>query len=232
MTAAYVESIGRSFSMERWFEKRRVNKVLMIAYRQMDVALDTINNLEKAVKAVADRNKKSAEMIIGRLFKIEEEVDDLRRMVFEELTKGKLPPRDREDIMNLVKNLDKTADHAKDSARNVLILLDTDIPKEVWEAYHDLASGIVSTAAVLRESLKSLGEDNARARVMSEMVEDEENKVDKMYLKVKSLLLKYGRELNPSALIILKDLLDSMEEATDRCADTGDYIRVLTLSIK
>jgi len=188
--------------------------------------------LKRLSKAAMEGNKKSVETIVSRLFKAEEEVDDLRRTVFEELTKGRLPPRDREDIMNLVKNLDKTADHVKDSARNVLVLLDVDVPREMWKAFHDMASGIVSTAAVLRESLKSLGEDNSRARTMSERVEEEENKVDKKYLKIKSLLLEYGNKLNPSTLIILKDLLDSMEEATDRCADTGDYIRVLTVSFK
>jgi len=232
LNAAKVSVIRETLSMERWFEKRRVNKVLEIAYRQMAVALDTVNDLEKALEAAEEGNKESAKTIIARLFKAEEEVDDLRRAVFEELTKGKLTPRDREDIMNLVKNLDKTADHIKDSARNVLVLLNIDVPKEMWEAYHDMASGIVNTAAVLRESLKSLGEDNSRARAMSERVEEEENKVDKKYLKIKSLLLEYGRKLNPSTLIILKDLLDSMEEATDRCADTGDYIRVLTVSFK
>ena len=67
---------------------------------------------------------------------------------------------------------------------------------------------------------------------MSERVEEEENKVDKKFLEIKSLLLSYGDKLNPASLILLKDLLDSMEEATDRCADTGDYIRVLTVSFK
>ncbi len=218
--------------MERWFEKRRMNKVLDIAYRQMIVALDTINDLERAIEAVAERNSETAKTIIVRLFKTEEEVDDLRRVVFEELTKGRLPPRDREDIMKLVTNLDKVADHVKDSARNILVLIDKGLPKEIWDAYHDMAHGIVSTAAVLRESLKSLGEDNVRAREMSERVEDEENRVDKKYLEIKSLLLDYGDRLNPATLILLKDLLDSMEEATDRCADTGDYIRVLTVSFK
>jgi len=218
--------------MERWFEKRRVNKVLEIAYRQMAVALDTINDLERAIDLATQGKKDSVKTTIARLFKTEEEVDDLRRVVFEELTKGTLSPRDREDIMNLVKNLDRVADYVKDSARNVLVLLDAEIPKELWDAYHEMAHGIVSTAGVLRESLKSLGEDNSRARVMSERVEEEENKVDKKFLEIKSLLLSYGDKLNPASLILLKDLLDSMEEATDRCADTGDYIRVLTVSFK
>lgn len=220
------------FVMERWFEKRRKSKVLELAHRQMTVALDTVNDLERALKAALAGDRGTAKTTIERLFVVEEEIDALRRTVFEELTRGSLSPKDREDIMNLVKNLDGMADHVKNSGRNVLVLLDAEVPKEVWKAFTEMSSGITRTAAVLRESLRNLGEDNSRARAMSEKVEDEENKVDKKYLEIKSLLLRYGDRINPGALIILKDLLDSMEEAADRCADTGDYIRVLTVSFK
>ena len=218
--------------MERWFEKRRKSKVLELAYRQMTVALDTVNDLERAIKAASAGDKESAKTTIMRLFSVEEEVDDLRRTVFEELTRGSISPKDREDIMNLVKNLDGMADHVKNSARNVLVLLDVEVPSELWKAFHEMSSGIVRTAAVLGESLKHLGEDNVKARAMSEKVEDEENKVDKKHLEIKALLLKTGGKINPAILLILKDLMDSMEEAADRCADTGDYIRVLTVSFK
>jgi predicted phosphate transport protein (TIGR00153 family) len=218
--------------MERWFVKRRKNKILDIAYRQMTVALDTVNDLEKAIKAVTERDGRTARRMIERLFHVEEEIDGLRRTVFEELTKGTLPPQEREDIMRLVRNLDVMADYVKDSARNVLVLMDIDVPDELWKAFHDMSSHIVSTAAVLRESLRNLRENPSMARAMSEKVEDEENKVDQKHLEIKSLLLKYGDKVNPATLLILKDLLDSMEEAADSCADTGDYIRVLTVSFK
>jgi len=216
--------------MERWFEKRRMNKVLEIAYRQMTVALDTVNDLERAVKAASVGDKETAKTTIERLFRVEEEIDDLRRTVFEELTKGSLSTREREDIMHLVKRLDVMADYVKDSARNVLVLLDVDVPKELWKAFFEMSSDLVRTAAVLRESLRILGEDPSKARTMSEKVENEENKVDKKYLEIKSLFLEHGNKINPAILLILKDLLDSMEEAADSCADTGDYIRVLTVS--
>lgn len=198
----------------------------------MTVALDTVNDLERAIKAVLDGDRETARTMIDRLFQIEEEIDDLRRTVFEESTRGSLPSRDREDIMHLVKRLDVMADYIKDSARDVLVLLDVDIPREIWKAFFDMSSGIAKTAGVLRESLRNLGQNPYEARVMSEKVEDEENKVDKIHLEIKSLFLKYGDKINPSVLLILKDLLDSMEEAADSCADTGDYIRILTVSFK
>ena len=218
--------------MERWFVKRRKNKILEIAYRQMTAALDSVNDLERAIKAVLDKDGRTARRTIERLFQVEEEIDGLRRTVFEELTKGTLPPQEREDIMRLVKNLDVMADYVKDSARDVLVLMDVDVPEELWKAFHDMSCNIVSTAAVLRESLRNLSENPSMARAMSEKVEDEENKVDRKHLEIKSLLLKYGDKVNPAALVILKDLLNSMEEAADSCADTGDYIRILTVSFK
>ncbi len=218
--------------MERWFEKRRKSKVLDIADRQMTVALDTVNDLERAIRATSAGDEEEAKNTIERLFMVEEEIDDLRRTVFEELTKGNLGIQEREDIMHLVKRLDMMADHIKDSARNVLVLLKADVPKDVWKAFHEMSTGIVKTAATLKESLKNLGVNPAQARAISERVEDEENKVDKKQLEIKALLLKYGSQINPWTLLLLKDLLDSMEEAADSCADTGDYIRVLTVEFK
>lgn len=216
--------------MERWFEKRRKGKVLDLAYRQMTIALDTATDLEAAIKAVGAGEKDKAKRTIERLFGIEEEIDALRRTVFEELTKGNLPPKERQDIMLLVRNLDMMADHVKDSARNVLVLAEVEIPKEMWKVYHEMSTGVVQIAAVLGESLKNLLEDPSKARAMSERVENEENKIDKKFLEIKSLLLKYGNEINPAALLLLKDLLDSMEQAADSCADTGDYLRLLTVT--
>jgi len=216
--------------MERWFEKRRKNKVLDIAYRQITLALDTVSDLERAVTAVSSGDEKEARRTIERLFEIEEEIDNLRRTVFEELTRGSLPPKDREDTMHLVKRLDVMADHVKDSGRNVLIVMGSEIPKELWEAYSVMSSLIVNCAATLRQSLKLLGDDPSQSRIVSFKVEEEENKVDRKYLEIKSLLIKYGEEVNPSLLIMLKDLAESMEQVADSCADTADYVRVLTVS--
>lgn len=215
--------------MERWFEKRRKNKVLDIAHRQMTLALDTVNDLERAIKAIFSGDRENAKTTVERLFLVEEEIDNLRRAVFEELSKGSLSSKDREDIMHLVKRLDVMADFVKDSARSIMILLDHDIPEDIWKAFLEMATGVVRCAATLKESLKALSESPSEARNLSMKVEEEENKVDKQYLGIKSLLLGYGNKVNPMALIILKDLAEYMENAADSCADVGDYIRVLTV---
>jgi hypothetical protein len=44
----------------------------------------------------------------------------------------------------------------------------------------------------------------------------------------KSLFVKYGSSMNPGALIIFDDLIEFLEHAADMCADTADYILVLS----
>jgi len=216
--------------LAQWFMERRKNRILDIAFRQITLAIDTVADLEKAITAAADNDKEEAKKCINRLFVVEEEVDGLRRNVFEEATKGVLPPKDREDLLHLVKRLDVMADHVKDSARNVLVLLDAEIPEEIWSVLKDMSRNLVQCAATLRKSIELLGENPAEARALSQKVDEFEKKVDENYVQAKTLLFKYGEKIEVAALIILKDLLDFMENVADSCDDTADYVRVLTVS--
>lgn len=216
--------------MEKWFTQRRKTKVLELADRQMTLAISTVNELENSIAAVSKKNTDDAKKHIERLFQTEEEIDNLRRMIFEESTRGSLPLNDREDLMHLVKRLDVMADYVKDSGRNVLLLLEINIPRDLWNAYADMAKDLVECAKVLRTSIEKLGSDPAEARALSLKVDDVEKKVDEKYLMIKGLLLKSNKEVAPSTLIMLKDLVESMEQVADNCDDTADYVRVLTIT--
>ena len=55
-----------------------------------------------------------------------------------------------------------------------------------------------------------------------------EHVLDEEYLKTKSLFVKYGSEINCGAMVIFDDLIEFIEHAADMCADTADYILVLS----
>jgi len=217
-------------TMEKWFVQRRKSKVLELADRQLTLAIDTVTELENSISAASKKNVEDAKKHIERLFRTEEEVDSLRRTIFEESTRGSLPLNDREDLMHLVKRLDVMADHVKDSGRNVLLLLEISIPKELWNAYAEMAKDLVECARALRASIEKLGSDPVEARALSQKVDEVEKKVDEDNLKIKGILLKSDKEVTPSTLFILKDLVESMEEVADSCDDTADYVRVLTIT--
>jgi len=201
-----------------------------MAYRQMTLAIDTVTDLRKAITAASKNKVDEAKSCVDRLFVVEREIDDLRRAVFEELTRGSLPSKDREDIMHLVKRLDVMADFVKDSARTLLILMQAEIPKEMWNLYVEVAKDLVECASALWKSIEKLETDLTEAKVLSEKVDYIESKVDEKYLKMKELLLKHSREIDPAALLMLRDLIEDLEEIADSCDDTADYVRILTVT--
>jgi predicted phosphate transport protein (TIGR00153 family) len=216
--------------LEKWFVQRRKSKVLELADRQLTLAVDTVTELEDAISDASKKNVDDAKKQIEKLFVTEEEIDNLRRTIFEESTRGSLPLSDREDLMHLVKRLDVMADHVKDSGRHVLLLLEINIPTTLWNAYVEMAKDLVDCAKALRASIEKLGSDPLEARRLSEKVDEFEKRADEKNLHIKSLLLKSDKEVTPSALFVLKDLVESMEEVADSCDDTADYVRILTIT--
>ena len=215
--------------MERWFTERRRSKILELAYRQITLAIDTVTDLKKAITAASQKSNEETKEHIERLFVTETEIDNLRRAVFEEATKGELPTKTREDLLHLVKRLDILADYVKDSARNTLLLLDADIPDEIWNICVETMNDLEKCATILRRAIEKLGTDPSEARKLAEEIDKIEGEVDNKHLKAKWLLLQHANELNAAVIVLLKDLIDFLEHIADTCDDTADYVRVLTV---
>jgi len=216
--------------MEKWFAQRRKSKVLELADREMTLAIDTVTQLQKSIAAAQEGNKKEAKASIDRLSLIEHEIDELRRTVFEELTRGSLPSKDREDIMHLVKRLDVMADHVKDSARSVLVLLEAKVVKDVWKKLAEMASDLVTIATTLRKAIEKLGTSPPEAMELAKSIDAIEGQVDEKYVEVKALLLQNSEKMNAATLLFLKDLVESMECVADCADDTADYVRILAVA--
>src|SRR4030043_574971 len=212
-----------------WFEKRRKTKGLELAHEQITKAFDTVTWLHKAMKSFSENNLKETRNSIENLYKAEEEVDKLRTDVFKELSKGAALVADyREDLLHLVKRLDTLADHTKDAARCLEMLGETEIPEELIKKTVFMTSKLVETAQTLRGSIEKISTNPTEAIKEAKKVEDIEHDLDAEYLKAKSLFVKYGGEINCGAMVIFDDLIEFIEHAADMCADTADYILVLS----
>ena len=87
---------------------------------------------------------------------------------------------------------------------------------------------LVDTAQELRSSLEKISSDPTEAINEAKKVGEIEHDIDTEYLKTKSLFVKYGANMNCGAMVIFDDLIEFIEQAADMCADTADYIIVLS----
>lgn len=212
-----------------WFEKRRKTKGLELAHDQITKAFDTVTLLHKAMQSFAKGNVEDTEKNIQNLFAAEEEVDKLRTNVFTELSKGAALVADyREDLLHLVKRLDTLADHTKDAARCLRMLVGAEIPEELCKKTVFMTGKLVETASTLRGAIEKITSNPAQAIHEANQVEELEHALDQEYLAAKSLFVKYGDQINCGAMVIFDDLIEFIEHAADMCADTADYIVVLS----
>ncbi len=200
-----------------------------LAQEQIVKALDTVTLLNQAVQSLAEGKKKEAAQHIQYLFTTEEEVDRLRTEVFKELSKGAALSADyREDILHLVKRLDTLADHVKDAARCLEMLEDTELPHELAQNTVHMTSALVECASALRTSIEKISDAPKEAIAGSNKVEEIEHRIDENYFNTKKLFIKYGEKMSAGAIVIFDDLIEFIEQAADMCADTADYIVILS----
>jgi predicted phosphate transport protein (TIGR00153 family) len=211
-----------------WFERHRRTKLLDLAQEQITTALDTVSLLNQAMNKISEAKLTEAKQLIDKLFIVEEQTDHLRTEVFKELSKGAALFADyREDLLHLVKRLDTFADHVKDAARCIVMIGDSKIPNEIWEKAVHLTSTLVDCATALRSSIENISINPNEAIKGAHKVEEIEALIDKEYLSTKSLFIKYADQMNTGTLIIFDDMVEFLEEASDMCADTADYIVTL-----
>ncbi len=212
-----------------WFEKRRRTKGLELAHDQITKAFDTVTLLHKAIKSFSAGNIAETNKYVLNLYKAEEEVDRLRTDVFTELSKGAALVADyREDLLHLVKRLDTLADHTKDAARCLEMLGDAKIPEELCAKTVFMTGKLMDAAQALRMGIEKISSNAAEAIGQATKVQDLEHDLDIEYLSAKKLFVKYGDEINCGAMVIFDDLIEFIEHAADMCADTADYIVILS----
>ena len=210
-----------------WFEKRRRSKTLSLAQQHINLAVQTTRELEILLDAFAKGDSKAIDASIDRLFKEEVEIDNLRRTIMEELSKGELPASYREDLKGLVSRLDEMADKVKDSARSVKVLVGVEFPKEIMDEYVQIGKNLAESVQSLRASIEALGVDIQQVRNAADEVDRLESAIDDEYLETKVLIIRHGKDLDAAAVMALRDLVEYLEQASDAALRTAEYVRVL-----
>jgi len=210
-----------------WFEERNRTEAMALAQKEIEKALGTVVLLKEAIEFAAKKDIEKARDRVEKLFKEEEAVDELCRSVFIKMPKFAISIEFREDFMHLVKRLDVMADHVKDAARCVALLFDRKVPDELWKAYVAMAEAHVRSSNALRDSIEQLSLNVDTAAQKAKEIEEYEEQIDKQQFDIRKSFASYTNQIDISTLLLLNELAEFIEAASDVCADTADYILIL-----
>ena len=156
--------------------------------------------------------------------KIEREADKLTHSVFEELNKTFITPFDREDISRIASKTDDIIDYIEGiSGRMVNFKIKSSPPYML-----ELAKELQNAAKEINFMITRLNKVKADKSIIDHCrtVNEIEHKADDIYRKAVGELLETSDVIN---IIKLKDIYESLEEASDRCLDVADSVEDVVL---
>ena len=212
----------------KWFQRRRETKALATIQRHIVLTTGIVEDLEKAIVAAIKSEEKEMRTYIERVASSEREADALRRKVMDEVSKGELSPVDRADLMDLVKKLDMVADWSRESTRVLGAIPMEHVPRSIKDEFVEMVKSVKECVVSVQRCLDKMMTKPEEALKAADDVEREEEKVDDIHEKARTLL---GKEDLPKAgvAVLVSQLFEAIEMIADACEDTCDQVRVIMI---
>jgi predicted phosphate transport protein (TIGR00153 family) len=212
----------------KWFEKRRETKALATIQRHLALITGIIEDLEKAIMAAIKSEENEMRICIERVASSERQADALRRKVMDEVSKGELSPVDRADLMDLVKRVDMVADWSRESTRVLGAIPMEHVPRSIKDEFVEMVKSVKECVVSLQKCVNKMMTKPEEALKAADDVEREEEKVDDIHEKARTLI---GKEDLPKAgvAILVSQLFEAIEMIADACEDTCDQVRVIMI---
>lgn len=183
-------------------------------------------NVLKSAEALEDFVANApSEAKLKALEDMEHEGDRLTHDTMELLNKTFITPLDREDIHELVSSMDDILDFIYGSAYRMVLYKIHHVSQE----FKGLARVLVRTAEEVSKAALRLKDLKNSQMILAQCIEINrlENEADDAHRAAVAAL--FEREKDPISVIKIKEILDHMETATDRCEDVANVIESIVL---
>ena len=211
-----------------WFAKRKESNVVKGAREHILKIVDVSEELNNAIAAMIEKSPEKAKQAIARLSMDEKAADNIEDSVREELARGDMDPKEREDLMHLVRRMDHIADWAKSAARNIEVLIEAkiEIPGNIWLLYKQITEKLVTATNTLKGCLDHMGEDDQKFVCELKKVADTEHAIDDLYFEARKQIIM-TESLDPRVIFVLRDMIHAMENSADSCKSAADLLNIL-----
>ncbi|MEM2006656.1 MAG: DUF47 family protein [Sulfolobales archaeon] len=188
--------------------------------------------VEKSKNVINELIKGNADLVAvfwGEVFESERKADDIKRKLLAELASETFHPIDREEIVRLVLTTDDIAAYAKAWSRRAMLYLPDRLPQNIGDALSTMASKVHEAVKYIKQAVEVLSENPRSTLDLANKVESLEEEVDDIRHEVFREVLKFCDSSRSSKCMLTKEIMDSIENAADRCEDVADVLRSIAL---
>ena len=209
-------------------EERVKRRALNACQDNLRKVVDVTRKIPQLAEYFASGDKENARKLLSDIRTAGEEVVKARRMVSQELAEIGAILISREDFLRFTNLSSEVADFSEGIAFYLVEIMEHNwnIPTEIKKDLLKLSVAVLDTVLKLRETMMVLNYGSQKTLERAKDVEISERIVDDQYrmLSIKVLSSK----LDVPVLLLLRDILQMLENAADKAEDAADAARMLS----
>ncbi len=157
--------------------------------------------------------------------KAESDADEYRREIINKLLQGTLMPNTREDLMNLIENIDDIADNAEEVMDSTLFIA-LDISELNKEQVDDMITQIKRQYKIFKKAVSYLFQDMHQALAQTGQLENIESIVDDIEEKI-IRKISTREDLELAQKLVYRDTIMEISDLADSIENAGDIIEII-----
>ena len=212
-------------------EERVKRRALSICQEHLRKVLDVCRKVPQIFQHFSEGNVEGVKQTFTEIRAGEDEVDAARRMVSRELAEIGAILTSREDFLRFTNLASEIADYCEGIAFRLVEIMDREwkVPDDIKESLVKLSDAVLDTVLRLRETALTLSYGSSKALEKAKEVETAERIVDDLYRELEVKLLNSKLEI--PTLLLLRDIIQLLEDTADRAEDAADAARILSFAM-
>ena len=211
-------------------EVQAKRKAIAVLQDEINRILNAGRVLSALPRMLLNKDTVGVKDALDQISSIEEEVENLRRKITRDVSDVGGLIINRENLLNTSYTMDEIAGYItgisfKLSNLKIKTLKTKNLDKELTE----LIELVVDEIYKLNEIIRSLNTDSAKSIELAQETQKIERNIDIKYRKMTIIAL--NEITTTKELLLIKDVIEGIEEMADKCQEVSDSFILLALSL-
>ena len=201
---------------------------ILLYVRKIEIMIEKVRNV---ISLLNDARIEEAQRELDVTVKLDTEADNQRRELAEGHLERVSDVNTWKNFLDLLRLLDRVSEWSKEAARYLNIVTLSMIPEILRSRIEELAQLGLEGIRGIAKALQHIGEGRIdKALAECKRIEEIEELADDVTHRARKELVAFGENIGNSATVVLiRDVIDALENVTDYEEDVSDVIRILLL---
>ncbi len=211
-------------------EVQAKRKAIAVLQDEINRILNASRELSTLPELLVKKNKTDVKAKLEQISSLEDEVENLRRKITRDVADVGGLIMNRENILNTAYTMDEIAGYITGIAFKLSnIKVKTLTTENFDEQLTELIELVVDQVYKLNEIIRSLNTDSTKSVEFAQETQKIEREID---IKYRNMSIKALDTIsNTKELLLMKDIIEGIEEMADKCQEVSDSFILLALSI-